>query len=152
MPSFFWGQKMEGTNIINIFLMENEESGESIVGLLEEVSDNKGIKLFVFDDAKKLLTYLKQFTPSGLYKHNIVLFHSKPPLNNVIKIIKEIKENSDLKITPIFIITDSMNKDDVRTVYTYHANCYITKPQDTDRLIQTINSFKELWFKHAQLP
>ena len=144
---------MEGIHIINILLMENEKSGKSIVELLKDFSNNQQIELSVFNDANKLVNSLKHFTIYfGSYKHNIVLFHSRPPLNNVIKVIKEIKESPDLKTTPVFIITESRNKKEIKKAYDYYTNSVIIKPHNMEGIIQIINSFKELWFKHVQLP
>ena len=143
---------MEEIHIINILLMEDKTSGKSIVKLLNDFS-NKRIELVIFDNTKKLLNHLKYFTRfSGSYKHNIVLFHSKPPLNNIIQAIKEIKESPDLKATPVFIVTESTNKKEIKKAYDCYTNSVIVKPHDKERTIQIINSFKELWFKHVQLP
>ena len=143
---------MEKIHRINILLMENEEQHKSILKLLEDFSSNNQIEFFVFENANKLLDYLNHIKIfSNPYRHNIVLFHSKPPLNHVIEVINEIKANSDLKITPVFIITESVNDEDIRKAYKCHTNCYIAKPHDMEGLIQIVNSFKELWLKFAKL-
>ncbi len=84
--------------------------------------------------------------------HNILLFNSKPPLNNVMDVIWEIKESPDLRITPVFIIAESLGNEDINEVYKCHLNCFIAKPQDIEGLIRIIDSFKELWLKYVKLP
>ena len=144
---------MEENHKINILLMENEEPDKSIINLLKNFSSENQVKLSVFNTPKDTLDHLKQIVASSEHNgHNILLFNSKPPLNNVMDVIWEIKESPDLRITPVFIIAESLGNEDINEVYKCHLNCFIAKPQDIEGLIRIIDSFKELWLKYVKLP
>jgi hypothetical protein len=144
---------MEENHKINILLMENEEPHKSIINLLKSFSSENQVELFVFDTPEDTLDHLKQIVASSEYHgHNILLFHSKSPLNKVMDVIWEIKESPDLRITPVFIMAESLDNVDINEVYKCHLNCFIVKPQDIEGLIRIIDSFKELWLKYVILP
>jgi CheY-like chemotaxis protein len=144
---------MEENHKINILLMENEEPDKSIINLLKGFSNENQVELFIFNNPEETLGYLKQIVASHeLHRHNILLFNSKPPLTSVMDVIWEIKESPDLRVTPVFIIAESLEDEDINEAYRCHLNCFIAKPRDIEGLIRIIDSFKGLWLKYVELP
>ena len=133
--------------------MENERSGKSLSGLLKDFSTKHQTKMLVFNDENNLFNFLKdnrRLTKD--FMHYIVLFNLKPPLDNVLNVVNKIKEDSNLKSTPVFLMTSSIEDEDVMKAYKCHVNCYLTKPEDVEGLIYVLDSFKELWLNLAKLP
>ena len=68
------------------------------------------------------------------------------------EVLREIKENKDLKNIPVIILTTSSAERDILRVYDLHANAYIVKPIDFDEFMAAIKSIIDFWFKAVTLP
>ena len=68
------------------------------------------------------------------------------------EVLKEIKENDDLKNIPVIILTTSNAEKDMLRVYALHANAYLIKPLDFDEFMTVIKSIEDFWFKAVTLP
>jgi two-component system, chemotaxis family, response regulator Rcp1 len=68
------------------------------------------------------------------------------------EVLKEIKENNNLKRIPVIILTTSNAEKDISKAYEYHANAYLVKPIDFDEFMAVIKSIEEFWFKAVTLP
>jgi DNA-binding response OmpR family regulator len=144
---------MDGSHTIKILLMENVNPDKSILKLLKDFSTKNRIELSAFDNENELCNYLKEYKSNkGAFVHELVLFHLENQLTNVIKIIDNIKNDPELKATPVIIITDSAEDKEVMEAYKCHLNCFITKPGDLNGFIQILDSFKQYWFNIVELP
>jgi CheY-like chemotaxis protein len=68
------------------------------------------------------------------------------------EVIQEIKQNSNLKMLPIIVLTTSRNPQDIETCYRYGANSYLLKPMGTAEMQQTIQLLFKYWFHLAIMP
>ena len=144
---------MNGSKRITLLLVENEKSGNELEGLLKDFSNKNEINILIFNTGNKLLEFLKTNKPiSKGFMHYIVLFNLNPPLNNLMNVITEIKEDPDLTCIPLFLMTTSIEDKDIVKSYNSYLNCYIIKPKDMEGLIKVLDSFKEFWFNIATLP
>ena len=143
---------MDNQKNIRIILAENKESGLLLEDLLKDFSLKHKTELIQFEDENKLLNYLKSNKENlnDEYSH-IIIFNLCTPLYNVIEVIKEIKSNPYLKFIPIFVVTSSIDKEEIREVYRAHANSFIVKPDDLKGLLNILDKFKKLW-SYAELP
>jgi CheY-like chemotaxis protein len=67
-------------------------------------------------------------------------------------LLKEIKEDEELKRIPVVILTTSAAEEDILRSYSLHANCYVTKPLGLDQFLQVVRSIETFWFTIVQLP
>jgi CheY-like chemotaxis protein len=67
-------------------------------------------------------------------------------------LLKEIKEDPDLKRIPVVILTVSQAEQDIVKSYNLHANCYITKPVDLDQFLEVVQSIENFWLTVVMLP
>ncbi len=74
------------------------------------------------------------------------------PKKDVREVLKEIKENKDLKTIPVIILTISSAEKDILRVYDLHAYAYLIKPIDFDEFMKVIKSIEDFWFKTVTLP
>ena len=44
------------------------------------------------------------------------------------EVLREIKEDEELKRIPVVVLTTSKAEEDIVKSYSLHANCYVTKP------------------------
>ncbi len=67
-------------------------------------------------------------------------------------LLREIKEDEELKRIPVVILTTSSAEEDILRSYSLHANCYVTKPLGLDQFLQVVRSIETFWFTIVQLP
>jgi DNA-binding response OmpR family regulator len=68
------------------------------------------------------------------------------------EVLREIKENNNLKSIPVIILTTSSAEKDMVRAYDLHANAYIVKPLEFDEFMKVIGSIQDFWFKSVTLP
>jgi two-component system, chemotaxis family, response regulator Rcp1 len=83
---------------------------------------------------------------------DLILLDLNIPKKDGREILKEIKENPDLKCIPIIVLTTSQSEMDIKSTYEHYANAYITKPLDLNEFIEVIRSIEEYWLSTVELP
>jgi len=59
---------------------------------------------------------------------DIIFLDLHLPRKRGFEVLKEVKEDSELKEIPVVILTSSNREEDVREAYALNANCFIQKP------------------------
>lgn len=68
------------------------------------------------------------------------------------EVLKEIKEDENLRRIPVVILTTSDAETDVIKSYNYHANCYIKKPVDFIQFMSVVKHIEDFWLTVVKLP
>ena len=89
---------------------------------------------------------------AGTPRPDLILLDLNLPKKSGIEVLQEIKEDEDLRIIPVVVLTTSKAEEDIVKSYDLHANCYITKPVDFDKFTEVIQSIREFWFSVVTLP
>jgi CheY-like chemotaxis protein len=61
-------------------------------------------------------------------------------------VLKELKSNESLSPIPIVVLTTSSSTTDRETSYRLGANCFLTKPDSYQKLLELTDSIAKLWF------
>ena len=103
--------------------------------------------LHVVTDGEEALKFLRR---EGDYadavRPDLVLLDLKLPKLDGHEVLKEIKEDDDLKRIPVAMLTSSEAEKDVVKSYNWGANCYIKKPVGLDEINEVINVVSDFWF------
>src|SRR3982751_355075 len=96
-----------------------------------ETNDLNNVHLSHVEDGQYLIDILRA---QGKYNKfgelpNLILLDLNMPRKNGFEVLKEIKDNENLKKIPIIIFTTSQTVRDIDKAYELGANCYISKPQ-----------------------
>lgn len=83
---------------------------------------------------------------------DVVLLDLNLPKKDGRAVLKEIKEDPNLRRIPVVILTSSKADEDVLNSYDLHANCYITKPGDLEQFIEVVKSVEGFWVQIVKLP
>lgn len=83
---------------------------------------------------------------------DLILLDLNLPKKDGREVLKEIKEDKNLKRIPVVILTISTAEEDILKTYNLHANCYITKPVDLDHFIRVVKSIEDFWLEIVKLP
>ena len=137
---------------IEILLVEDNEGD---VGLVEEVFQEAKImnNLNIAEDGEEAILFLrKEGKFSNVPSPDIILLDLNLPGKDGREVLKEIKEDDELKRIPVVILTTSKAEGDILKSYNLHANSYITKPVDFDQFIKVIKSIENFWLDIVKLP
>ena len=114
-----------------------------------KVSNN----LSVAGDGVEGLAFLRREGEyAGAPRPDIVLLDLNLPKKSGREVLREVKEDPDLRRIPVVILTTSSAEQDVLSTYDLHANCYITKPVDFDQFIKVTQSIEQFWLSTVKLP
>jgi chemotaxis family two-component system response regulator Rcp1 len=146
--------------------MEVKESGKTIEILLAE--DNLGdvrLAIETFKDAKihnqvnvvpdgvEAMAYLrKQGKYANATRPDVILLDLNMPRKDGREVLKEVKEDPDLRRIPVVVLTISQAEQDIQKAYDLHANCYISKPVDLTQFNKVVQSIENFWFMIVKLP
>ena len=83
---------------------------------------------------------------------DLILLDLNLPRKDGREVLKEIKENPEMKSIPVVILTTSASEADILRSYLLHANCYITKPVNLDGFLTVVKSIDSFWLSVVKLP
>jgi len=67
-------------------------------------------------------------------------------------VLKEIKQDVELRQIPISVLTSSTAERDIMQSYKLGANCYVVKPLDFRSFQTMVESLEKFWFGTVKLP
>lgn len=139
----------QSVHTIHLLLMEDE----STTSVADFFKKENNVKIRLFDNLNDILDALNLSNDhSKSFMHFILLFNVKMVSEEIKKFILMVKEDPQLKLTPVFILSESGNNIDVLELYKSHLTNYILKPEDLDDLNRVLNSFMKFWFNSVKLP
>jgi len=110
-------------------------------------------QLFHVNDGVEVLEFLRK---KGKYadvpRPDVILMDLNMPRKDGRRTLAEIKEDPDLKVIPVVILTVSDAEEDIIKSYDLHANCYVTKPMDLDEFARVVKGIEDFWFTIVKLP
>lgn len=89
------------------------------------------------NNGAEALRFVTQQTTSYAVPDMIMLDLHLPVVDGK-EILIKIRENAQLKHTPVIVTTCSFQPEDIDETYAHNANCYITKPIDVTQLSKAI--------------
>jgi CheY-like chemotaxis protein len=138
--------------LIEVLLVEDDPG--DVLLIREAFEDhNVGNTLSVVGDGVEALAYLRGQGPhAGAGRPDLVLLDLNLPRMNGVEVLREIKNDPDLRAIPVVILTTSEADEDILRSYELHANAYITKPVDFDRFRHIVHQIDEFFVGVVKLP
>ena len=134
-------------------LLVEDNAGDVL--LTREAFKDAKIKnhIHVVRDGEEALAFLRK---EGAYADAIapdmVLLDLNIPKKDGKQVLKEVKEDEQLRHIPVVVMTSSKSEQDIVKTYSLHANSYIIKPVSLDQFIQVVESIENFWFTVVVLP
>lgn len=137
---------------IEILLVEDNAAD---VRLTEEALKEGKVRnnLHVARDGMEALEFLRR---QGKFKDatrpDLILLDLNLPRRDGREVLADIKNDPELKMIPVVVLTTSSAEADILKSYKLHANCYITKPVDLEQFVNVVRSIDDFWLTVVRLP
>lgn len=135
--------------LIRILMADDDQ--EDCELMQEAMSEQKYASCLDFvHDGEALLARLRAASPNQ--RPDLILLDLNMPRMNGIEALRCIREDPDLKLIPVVILTTSTAEQDVVRSYEAGGNSYITKPITFDALTDVATKLLEYWFSTVRIP
>lgn len=95
------------------------------------------------ENGDALLQYLHEKEANGLPA--LIMLDLNMPGKDGREALREIKSTEAFQKIPIIVFTTSSSDRDKQTSYEYGANCFVTKPDTFDKLVDVTGAILKLW-------
>jgi len=131
----------------NILLVE--DNAEDVELMLEALSEyNLENEVVVTRDGVEALDYLfcrGAFKTRTVGNPAVILLDIKMPKVSGLKVLKTIKEDENLKMVPIVMLTSSREEPDLAESYLLGVNAYVVKPVGFQDFIKAVKQVGVFW-------
>lgn len=90
--------------------------------------------------------------PATAPRPGIILLDLRLPRTDGREVLRDIKEDADLKTIPVVVLTSSSDERDIEDCYDAGANSYIVKPVTFEGYLDAIRRLEEYWLEIVILP
>jgi CheY-like chemotaxis protein len=137
--------------VINVLLVEDDPG--DVLMTREAFEEYLHNRLDVVNDGAAALAYLRHEEPFGnAPRPDLILLDLNLPRRDGREVLREVKDDPDLRHIPVIVLTTSQAEEDVLRSYQLHANAYVTKPVDFEGFIEAIKQIDHFFVSVVQLP
>jgi CheY-like chemotaxis protein len=109
--------------------------------------------LHVVSDGVQALEFLRRTGPfADAPRPGMILLDVNLPRLSGLEVLAELKQDPDLMLIPVVMLTTSQADEDILRSYKLHANAYVTKPVDFENFIAAIRQIDDFFLSLIQLP
>ncbi|PHS11139.1 MAG: response regulator [Blastopirellula sp.] len=99
------------------------------------------------------LAYLRQEREyEDAIRPDLILLDLNMPLKDGREVLTELKQDDNLRLIPVVILTTSDSNLDILKSYDLQASCFVTKPVDLEQFTRVVQSIQDFWFTIVKLP
>jgi two-component system cell cycle sensor histidine kinase/response regulator CckA len=110
-------------------------------------------RLYSVDNGVEAMAYLRREGKfSAARRPDLILLDLNLPKRDGREVLREIKQDPELKLIPVIVLTTSAADEDIARAYDDHANSFISKPVDFPRFTQALEAVRTYWFEVVTLP
>src|SRR6185312_6558368 len=124
--------ELEDPRVIDVLLVEDDEGD---VLMTREAFEYYKIqnRLHVVGDGEQALQFLRRTGPyADAPRPGLILLDVNLPRRSGIEVLAELKQDDELLMIPVIMLTTSQAEEDIVRSYSLHANAFISKPVDFD--------------------
>jgi CheY-like chemotaxis protein len=125
---------------------DNEHDVELTLAALEE--HNLANEVVVVRDGAEALDYLYHRGKYAGHPHSlpvVVLLDLKMPKVDGLEVLRTIRNDPDLKILPVVMVTSSREEQDLVRSYQLGVNAYVVKPVDFAKFVDSVKQIGFFW-------
>ena len=104
------------------------------------------VQVHAAGDGEEAMSFLRRTGDNASApRPRLVFLDFNLPKSDSRALLRQLKQDEDLKLIPVAILTSSDAERDIRDAYESYANCYLRKPVDLDAFFHTIRATTEFW-------
>ncbi|HRO42700.1 MAG TPA: response regulator [Flavipsychrobacter sp.] len=138
-----------------IFILIAEDDADDRF-LLRTAFEENGFtdRLHFVENGVEVIEYLNSINISEKGKNfpRFILLDLNMPKKDGREVLKELKQNLNLKNIPVIIFSTTNNEQEMRRCYELGANSYITKPNSFESLLKTVAALRSYWLHTTSVP
>ena len=104
-------------------------------------------------DGEQALQFLHQAGPyADAPRPGLILLDVNLPRRSGLEVLAELKQDDELLMIPVIMLTTSRAEEDIVRSYSLHANAFVTKPVDFEHFIDAIRQIDTFFLTLVKLP
>jgi CheY-like chemotaxis protein len=137
---------------IEVLLVEDDPG--DVLMTQEAFADYKvANRLNVVNNGEDAIAYMrKQGRFADVATPDLVLLDLNLPRRNGREVLRDIKDDPELRRIPVVILTTSDAEEDVLATYLLHANAYVRKPVDFEQFVAAVRAIDDFFITVVKLP
>ena len=136
----------------HILLVEDNPGDVVLVRQAMERAELPSILHVVVDGEQALAFLRREGEYAGAPRPHLVLLDLRLPRKNGHDVLDELKQDPELRQVPVVVMSTSQEPEDIVEAYGRHANSYIVKPLDVDKLLKMVTTLDTYWRSVVSLP
>jgi len=139
-------------NPVDVLLVEDDEGD---VLMTREAFEFYKIRnpLHVVTDGEQALQFVRRIGPfADAPRPGLILLDLNLPRLNGLEVLAELKQDPELLLIPVVMLTTSKAEEDILRSYKLHANAYVSKPVDFENFVAAIRQIDDFFLTLVQLP
>lgn len=144
------------TGMEEMFILIAEDDADDRFLLQTAFEENGfGDRLQFVDNGVEIMEYLHNIKPDAAGAKvfpRFILLDLNMPKKDGREVLKELKQDSELRKIPVVIFSTTNNEQEMRRCYELGANSYITKPNSFENLLKIVSTLRGYWMQTATIP
>jgi CheY-like chemotaxis protein len=137
---------------IEVLLVEDDPG--DVLMTKEAFADYKiANRLTVVTNGEDAIAYMRKQGPyAEAPTPDLVLLDLNLPRRDGREVLRDIKEDPQLRRVPVVVLTTSDAEEDVLASYDLHANAYVRKPVDFEQFVAAVRAIDDFFITVVRLP
>jgi len=137
---------------IHLLLVEDDKGDAEL--MTEVMKDTKiRVALNRVEDGEEAMKYLrKEGEYADAVRPDLILLDLNMPKKDGREVLNAIKNDEDLKVIPVVVLTTSDADEDILKTYALGASCYVKKPLGLEQFSKLVESIEHFWFTVVTYP
>lgn len=143
---------MKRRNLVEVLMVEDNPGDASIVRAVFEESRTLN-RVHHAENGLDALRFLRKEAPyQGVPTPHLILLDLSLPGLDGRDLLGEIKRDPGLRGIPVIVLTASHTPQDIARCQESHANCFVSKPEQTEELASVVRTSAQFWLDIVTLP
>ena len=142
----------DGYKLVDVLLVEDDEGD---ILMTREAFEFHKIRnpLHVVTDGEQALQFLHRTGPfADAPRPGLILLDVNLPRRSGLEVLAEVKQDPELLVIPVVMLTTSRAEQDIVRSYALHANAFVSKPVDFEHFIEAIRQIDNFFLTLVCLP
>jgi len=110
-------------------------------------------RLSLARDGVEAMAFVRREPPfADAPRPDLILLDLNLPRKDGREVLAELKQDPQLRLIPVVVLTTSEAEQDILRTYELHGNCYITKPVDLEKFLHIVRAVENFWLAVVRLP